>query len=53
MSATIGVNDFISAGPGTLAGTFLRRFWQPIYCAHEILPGRAVPIRIMGENFTL
>jgi 5,5'-dehydrodivanillate O-demethylase len=53
MPATIGVNDFISAGPETLAGQFLRRFWQPIYCAHEILPGRAVPIRVMGENFTL
>jgi 5,5'-dehydrodivanillate O-demethylase len=49
----IGVNDFISAGPETLAGKFLRRFWQPVYCAHEILPGRAVPIRVMGENFTL
>ena len=53
MSATIGVEDFISAGPGTLAGTFLRRFWQPIYCAHESSPGRALPIRIMGENLTL
>ena len=49
----IGVNDFISAGPETLAGKFLRRFWQPVYCAHEILSGRAVPIRVMGENFTL
>ena len=53
MSAMIGVNDFISAGPETLAGKFLRRFWQPVYCAHEILSGRAVPIRVMGENFTL
>jgi len=48
MSAMIDVNDFISAGPETLAGKFLRRFWQPVYCAHEILPGRAVPIRVMG-----
>ena len=53
MSAMIGVNDFISAGPETLAGKYLRRFWQPVYCAHEILPGHAVPIRVMGENFTL
>src|SRR5215470_17019140 len=53
MSAMIGVNDFISAGPETLAGKFLRSFWQPVYCGHEILPGRAVPIRVMGENFTL
>ena len=53
MSAMIGVNDFISAGPETLAGKYLRRFWQPVYCGHEILPGHAVPIRVMGENFTL
>ena len=53
MSAMISVDDFISAGPETLAGKFLRRFWQPVYCAHEILPERAVPIRVMGENFTL
>ena len=53
MSAIISVNDFISAGPETLAGKFLRRFWQPVYCAHEILPARAVPIRVLGENFTL
>ncbi len=53
MTATIGVNDFVSAGPGTLAVKFLRRFWQPVYCAHEIIPGRALPIRVMGENFTL
>ena len=53
MTAEIGVTDFISAGPETLAGKFLRRFWQPVYCGHEILPGRAVPIRVMGENFTL
>jgi 5,5'-dehydrodivanillate O-demethylase oxygenase subunit len=53
MSSMIGVNDFISTGPETLAGKFLRRFWQPVYCAHELLPGRAVPIRVMGETFTL
>ena len=53
MSATIGVNDFVSAGPETLAGRLLRRFWQPVYCAHELPPGHAVPIRVMGEDFTL
>src|SRR6266540_3965102 len=53
MSAAVGVNDFVSAGPETLAGRFLRRFWQPVYCTHELPPGRAVPIRVMGEDFTL
>ena len=53
MSVTIEFNDFVHAGPESLAGRFLRRFWQPVYCAHELPPGRAVPIRIMGEDFTL
>lgn len=45
--------DFASAGPGTLAGTFLRQFWQPIHIAAELPAGRAKPITIMGEKFTL
>jgi 5,5'-dehydrodivanillate O-demethylase len=28
-------------------------FWQPVYLARELPAGRAVPIRIMGEDFTL
>jgi 5,5'-dehydrodivanillate O-demethylase len=53
MSANIGFDDFVPAGPKTLAGRFLRLFWQPVYCAHELAPGRAVPIRVLGEDFTL
>ena len=53
LSDTMTVDSFISAGPDALAGKYLRRFWQPLYCAHEILPKRTVPIRVMGENFTL
>jgi 5,5'-dehydrodivanillate O-demethylase len=53
MATAVGVNDFVSAGPETLAGRFLRRFWQPVYCAYELPPGRALPIRIMAEDFTL
>ena len=49
---TEGIN-FINTGPGTLAGRYLRMFWQPIYRADDLEPGRTVPIRIMGENFTL
>lgn len=45
--------DFNSIGPGTLAGRFLRSFWQPIYLAEKVPGGRAVPVRIMGEEFTL
>src|SRR5438874_261224 len=45
--------DFVSTGPGTLAGRYLRTFWQPIYRAQDLAAGRAVPIQIMSERFTL
>ena len=45
--------DFVQTGPGTLAGKYLRRFWQPVYVSSELTAGYAVPIRIMGEDFTL
>jgi 5,5'-dehydrodivanillate O-demethylase len=45
--------DYIHTGPGTLAGRYLRRYWQPIYIASDLPAGRAIPIRIMGEDLTL
>jgi 5,5'-dehydrodivanillate O-demethylase oxygenase subunit len=45
--------DFIHTGPGTLAGRYLRSFWQPVYRAQDLLPGRTMPIKIMGEQLTL
>ena len=45
--------DFVHTGPGTLAGRYLRMFWQPVYRSQDLLRGRAVPIRIMSEDFTL
>jgi 5,5'-dehydrodivanillate O-demethylase len=45
--------DFLLTGPGTLAGRYLRRFWQPVYVAEELPPGRAVTVRILGEDLTL
>jgi 5,5'-dehydrodivanillate O-demethylase len=45
--------DFVHTGPGTVAGNYLRRFWQPVYESAKLAPGRAVQIRVMGENFTL
>ncbi|MBM2812005.1 MAG: pobA 2 [Chloroflexi bacterium] len=43
----------VKTGPGTLAGRFLRGFWQPVHRASDLPSGRAKPIRIMGEEFTL
>jgi len=31
----------------------LRSFWQPVYCQQDLVPGRAVALRIMGADFTL
>jgi 5,5'-dehydrodivanillate O-demethylase oxygenase subunit len=45
--------NFVHTGPGTIAGRYLRRFWQPIYLSRELATGQAVPIRIMSEEFTL
>ncbi len=45
--------EIVQTGPGTLAGRFLRMFWQPICCSYELAAGRPLPIRILGENFTL
>ena len=45
--------NFVRTGPGTIAGRYLRRFWQPVYVAERLKAGQAMPIRIMGEDFTL
>ena len=45
--------DFVHVGPGTPAGRWLRRFWQPVYVAARLEPGWAKRIQIMGEHFTL
>jgi 5,5'-dehydrodivanillate O-demethylase len=45
--------DFVHTGPGALAGRYLRTFWQPVYRVEDLCPGRAVPIRVMSEDFTL
>ncbi|MBM2810666.1 MAG: hypothetical protein HW416_1425, partial [Chloroflexi bacterium] len=60
MAATTDANptqithrDFLRTGPGTLAGRYLRSFWQPVYKADDVATGRAKPLRIMSEDFTL
>ena len=45
--------DLALTGPGTLAGRYMRTFWQPVYRSEDLPAGRAVPIRIMSEGFTL
>jgi 5,5'-dehydrodivanillate O-demethylase oxygenase subunit len=45
--------DFVHTGPDTIAGRYLRRFWQPVCRSADLAKGHAVPIRIMSEDFTL
>jgi 5,5'-dehydrodivanillate O-demethylase len=45
--------DYALAGPGTVGGQFLRKFWQPVYMSKMLARGTARPILIMGEKFTL
>lgn len=51
--ATIGHQEFVHTDPGTLGGRYMRRFWHPVYIANDLPLGRAVPIRVMGEDLTL
>ena len=45
--------DFAAAGPGTVGGRYLRLFWQPVANASDLATGKAMPIHVMGEKFTL
>ena len=40
-------------GPGTLAGRYLRMFWQPVLHSNDLAAGQALPLRVMGESFTV
>jgi 5,5'-dehydrodivanillate O-demethylase len=44
---------FVHTGPGTLAGRYLRRSWQPVYLSEKLAKGTIVPIRILGEALAL
>src|SRR5438552_4241412 len=48
-----GTIDFASSGPESLAGRYLRRYWQPVYAAGELPTGSARPLQVMNERFTL
>lgn len=41
-------------GPGTPGGELLRRYWQPVALAQELLPqGRPLAVKILGEELVL
>ncbi len=45
--------DLEHTGPGTLAGRYLRSFWQPVARAKDLAIGQSMPVRLMSESFTL
>jgi 5,5'-dehydrodivanillate O-demethylase oxygenase subunit len=51
--AKLSFMDLVSTVPGALAGKYMRMFWHPVYRAEDLPAGKAKPIRIMGEDFTL
>jgi 5,5'-dehydrodivanillate O-demethylase len=40
-------------GPGTPAGEYMRRFWQPVMLSDELQSGRAKPVNLLGDLFTV
>lgn len=49
----VTMDDLLCTGPSTLAGRYLRSFWQPVLRSGDLASGQALPVRIMSEDFTL
>ena len=45
--------DLEPVGPGTPSGRYLRLFWQPVMRLKDLPAGRAKPLEILGEKFTV
>jgi 5,5'-dehydrodivanillate O-demethylase len=45
--------DVHRTGPATIAGRYMRLFWQPIYHSEDLPRGRTKPIKIMNVDYTL
>jgi 5,5'-dehydrodivanillate O-demethylase oxygenase subunit len=46
-------SDYVTSGPDTIGGKYLRQFWQPVGMSSEVAAGKAIPIHVMDEKFTL
>ena len=53
MKAKITDRDLLLTGPDTVAGKFMRKFWQPVSRSADLPAGQAKPARVMSEDFTL
>src|ERR1051325_7599467 len=45
--------DIGPTGPRTIAGRYLRSFWQPVFHADALQAGRPRLVRVMSEDFVL
>jgi 5,5'-dehydrodivanillate O-demethylase len=45
--------DLEAVGPGTPTGGYLRLFWHPVMRSADLPSGRAKPLEILGEKFTI
>jgi 5,5'-dehydrodivanillate O-demethylase oxygenase subunit len=45
--------ELVRTGPGTVAGRYLRSFWQPVYHSADLAAGEVKPLRVLGESFTI
>jgi phenylpropionate dioxygenase-like ring-hydroxylating dioxygenase large terminal subunit len=50
---TTNYDRIVRTGPGTIAGRYMRSFWHPVALAGDLPPGRAKPLHVMSEDFTL
>ena len=44
----ISEKDLLKTGPGTLAGRYLKTFWQPIAVSADLAKGKTRPVRVMA-----
>jgi 5,5'-dehydrodivanillate O-demethylase len=46
-------DEFSHTKPDTLGGKYLRQFWHPVAQVRDLQPGRAKPVQLLSEKFTL
>ena len=45
--------DLATTQAGTPGGIFMRQFWMAVYESDQLPAGRAMPIRIMGQDYVI
>ena len=52
-ASAVDYTDFVHVGPGTIAGRYLRRFWQPVYVARDLpaVYGEAIDGDVAGYHY--